>query len=63
MANQIIWSPKAILHLESICDYIAEDSPNYAAIFAKRVLDVVKVLADFPYSGQIVPEYKDKKIA
>lgn len=36
MANRIIWSPRAASHLESICEFIAEDSPAYARIFARK---------------------------
>ncbi len=38
MAQQIRWSPRAILNLEEICNHIASDSEYYASLFAKYFL-------------------------
>jgi len=59
MALPIRWSPRSALHLEKICEYISQDSEEYAAIFAKRIVSVVRAIPDFPESGRIVPEYND----
>jgi toxin ParE1/3/4 len=53
------WSEKAVEDLEMICEYIAQDSENYARLVAKRIMDVVESIPDYPYSGSIVPEYKN----
>lgn len=37
MANCIIWSPRAAFPLQNICEFIAEDSPVYARIFAQKI--------------------------
>ncbi len=59
MADRIIWSPRAASHLESICEFIAEDSPIYARVFAQKVVALVKSIPAFPQTGRIVPEYND----
>ena len=62
MAYSIKWSPKAVLHFESICDYIARDSRHYAALFARKILSLVKAIPQFPKAGRIVPEYNDENL-
>ncbi len=57
MAGRVVWSPRAVSQLESICDYIALDSPTYARIFAQKVLSIVKLLPLYPQTGRMVPEY------
>lgn len=59
MADRIIWSPRAASHLEGICEFIAEDSPVYARIFARKIVALVKSIPVFPQTGRIVPEYND----
>lgn len=59
MALPIRWSPRSVLHLEKICEYISQDSEEYAAIFAKRIVSIVRAIPNFPESGRIVPEYND----
>jgi toxin ParE1/3/4 len=48
--------------LEIITSYIAEDSPAYAGIVLKNILNQIKMLARFPNSGRKVPEFDDEKI-
>ncbi len=59
---RIIWSPDAADDLESICDYIAEDSDYYARVFANGVIKAIERLMIFPESGRVVPEYDQKDI-
>lgn len=59
MAYKIIWSPRAASNFEDICKYIARDSEYYAALFAKRIMSIVKAIPQFPRAGRIVPEYGD----
>jgi toxin ParE1/3/4 len=53
----LTWSPRAVLDLEDICDYIARDSERYARLFAQRVVDIIESIPDQPRLGSIVPEY------
>jgi len=62
MAYKIIWSPRAASNLEDICEYIARDSKYYAALFAKRIIAIVKNIPEFPNSGRIVPEYNNENL-
>ncbi|MDD3925958.1 MAG: type II toxin-antitoxin system RelE/ParE family toxin [bacterium] len=62
MADKIRWSPRAVDNLEKICNYIGKDSEYYAALFAKRVISIVEEIPQFPESGRIVPEYRDRNL-
>jgi plasmid stabilization system protein ParE len=48
--------------LEAIRDYIAADSPRYAALVVERILGAVERLSMFPESGRVVPERNDPAI-
>ena len=62
MAHRIVWSRRAIQDLEAIADYIAKDSPIYASILVRRVLNQTKLLAQFPNAGRRVPELDDEHV-
>ncbi|MCP4137741.1 MAG: type II toxin-antitoxin system RelE/ParE family toxin [bacterium] len=62
MVKQIKWSPKAVNHFESICEYIAKDSELYATIFANKIYSIIVSIPDFPLSGRKVPEYNDENL-
>lgn len=49
---KLIWSPTALAHLRHAESFIADDDPRAAARTAKRILDAVEQLADFPASGR-----------
>ena len=59
---QITWTEQSLDDLNSICLFIARDSPQYAVIFAERTFQIVEHLANFPYAGRIVPEIDDETI-
>jgi toxin ParE1/3/4 len=58
---KIRWSPTAISDLESIHDYIAEDSPTAARKVSTRIKEAVRRLESFPLSGRAgrVPETRE----
>ena len=56
--GEVRWAPQAADDLDAICEFIARDSPEMAAIFADRVLRATEQLSKFPRSGRIVPELK-----
>jgi plasmid stabilization system protein ParE len=58
----IKWSPQAIRDVESIRDYIAQDSPRYAELTVGRILASVERLHAFPQSGRVVPERGNPEI-
>ena len=56
------WSPEALRDLEAIRNYVAEDSPRYAALVVERIVAAVERLGTFPESGRMVPEIGDPAI-
>jgi toxin ParE1/3/4 len=59
MAKRIVWSPRALADIESIASYISADSPAYAKIVIKRIVNLTRQLNRFPNSGREVPEFQD----
>jgi toxin ParE1/3/4 len=62
MAHRIVWSRRAAQDLDSITDYIAADSPAYAGVVLKSMMNQTKILARFPQAGRKVPEFDDENI-
>jgi len=62
MAHRVVWSPRAAEDLEAIAEYIAVDSPAYAAAVVRHILTTASNLSKFPYSGRVVPETGDESI-
>ena len=60
MAHRVVWSERAYQDLESIANYIAEDSPTYARAVVKSVVEQTRMLIRFPRSGRKVPEFDDE---
>jgi len=60
--TKLIWSPQSLRDLESIRDYVATDSPRYAALVVERILQSVERLTGFPESGRVVPERNDPQL-
>jgi plasmid stabilization system protein ParE len=48
--------------LEAIADYIAADSPTYAGIVVKKVVNQARLLSKFPLSGRQVPEFDNENM-
>ena len=59
---KVIWSRRALLDVEHMRDYIAQDSPAYAHPLAKRLLHATRHLPQFPRSGRAMPEADDLRI-
>lgn len=57
MAHRVTWSRRALQDLESIAAHIAADSPAYATIFVRKIVNQTRVLASFPRVGRKVPEF------
>lgn len=62
MAYRVVWSRRAVEDLETIAEYIAQDSPAYAAGVVRTVVNQTKMLSRFPRSGRKVPEFDDENI-
>ena len=59
---RIIWSPLAVDRVTEIAEYIAMDNPAAAEKWVTMVFKKVEELQNFPESGRIVPETKNKSI-
>ncbi len=59
---KVIWSRRALLDVEHIRDYIAQDSPAYVQPFVERLLHATRHLPQFPHSGRAMPEAKNLRI-
>jgi addiction module RelE/StbE family toxin len=59
---EIIWTPFALEDLQSVYDYIAQDSPTYASCYIDKLIDRVDILIGYPKAGKIVPEFEDSSI-
>ena len=53
---EVRWTPQAADDLEAIAEFISQDSPGYASIFAVDVIEAVDRIGSFPNIGRIVPE-------
>jgi toxin ParE1/3/4 len=62
MAHRVAWSQRALQDLEAIADHIAADSPTYAGIVVKKVVNQTNTLSRFPRVGHKVPEFDDENI-
>ena len=56
---EVRWTPQASADLDSIAEFIAKDSPQYARLIVTDVFQAVERLSEFPQSGRIVPELND----
>ena len=59
---EVRWTLQAASDLEAIVEFIAQDSPHYASLFAIRIIEAVERLDPFPLSGRTVPECGDPLI-
>ena len=60
--TQLIWTRQAIEDVQSIKQFIAQDSPHYADLVTQRLIASVERLPALPQSGRIVPEINDPTI-
>jgi plasmid stabilization system protein ParE len=51
MAHRIVWSRRAVQDLDTLIAYIAADSPAYAGVVLKNIVNQTRVLARFPRAG------------
>jgi toxin ParE1/3/4 len=54
---ELIWGDGAVSDLESLYDYIARDSHQYARQQLERIHKAPERLRQFPESGRTVPEF------
>jgi len=59
---RILWTFQAILDIQARRRDIAPDSPQHAASVTAQLVAAIDRLADFPFSGGVVPELQDETI-
>lgn len=62
MARRVAWTETAWRDLEHVADYIAEDSPGYAAALVRRIRDQARSLEELAERGRIVPELDESTV-
>ena len=60
MAARVTWAEVAWQDLEAAADYIARDSPFYAAAFVREARAAARSLARFAECRWVVPEIADR---
>ena len=58
MDRRVIWTETAWRDLDDVIGYIARDSVNYAASFAREVRTAARSLSKFSQRGRTVPEFR-----
>ena len=56
------WTERAQADLGAIRAFIESDSPHYAGVVVRRLLQAVDRLRDFPESGRAVPEFSEPAV-
>lgn len=62
MAYSVDWAEGAILAVAEAAEYIAKDSPSYAAALVAKAETAANSLFQFPERGRIVPEYGESSV-
>ena len=62
MAHEVAWTESAVASLIDAIEYIARDSPSYAAAFAVRAERAAASLQTFPDRGRRVREFDDPAV-
>ena len=57
-----LWTEAALFQLQVIYDYISHTSPDYALRMIDRLTKRSIQIAEFPYSGRMVPDYESNEI-
>lgn len=62
MDYEVVWTESALASLVDAIEYIARDSPSYAATFAVRAERTAASLQSFPERGRRVAEFNDPAV-
>jgi len=55
---KVLWTHAAVVQLETIHNYLAQTSPEYARRIVDRLTKRSIQIGSFPFSGRMVPEYE-----
>jgi addiction module RelE/StbE family toxin len=59
---KVFWTETAVNHLSSIYNYISQNSPQYAQRLVERLTRRSEQIANFPFSGRLVPEFETEQL-
>jgi len=59
---EVRWTQQAADDLEAITEFIALDSPHYAALFVSDIFQTLERVETFPDCGRVVPETNDASL-
>jgi toxin ParE1/3/4 len=59
---KVLWTESALAQLQAVHDYLAQTSPEYALRIIDRLTKRSIQIAQFPFSGRMVPEYELNEI-
>jgi plasmid stabilization system protein ParE len=62
MAKRVIWTLAAWNDLETVADFISQDSPYYAAAWVRNVRDAARSLNLMSMRDRVVPKIGDRQI-
>ncbi|MFN7908346.1 MAG: type II toxin-antitoxin system RelE/ParE family toxin [Microcystis sp.] len=59
---KVFWTETAVNHLSAIYNYISQNCPQYAQRLVERLTRRSEQIANFPFSGRLVPEFETEQI-
>ena len=59
---KVFWTETAVNHLSAIYNYISQNSPQYAQRLVERLTRRSEQIANFPFSGRLVPEFETEQL-
>jgi plasmid stabilization system protein ParE len=62
VAIEVVWAESALTTLSEAIEYIAKDSPSYAATLAVQADRAAASLQELPHRGRHVPEFGDENV-
>jgi len=63
MAKKVKWTAAAWSDLEEAADYIARDSPNYAAAMVREVREAARSLSGLAERGRMFQSFENQESA
>lgn len=58
MARRVEWTETAATDLDQVAEFIARDSPRYAATIVREARDAARSLSEMAERGRMVPEFE-----
>ena len=62
MDYKVVLAPRAIEDLRDIVLYVAPERPDVAKRLGLMLIERIKILGSFPFSGRVVPEFADPSV-